>query len=71
VNRERLCQIRRSWLRRMRNSGRIPASGSSDIGHQAPTDQLWRELPQPGGWQAAAGLALYVGNEITLSFGAD
>jgi len=55
----------------MRNGGRILASGSSGIRHLAPTDQLWRELIQPGGWQAAVGLPLNVGDEITLSFGAD
>jgi hypothetical protein len=71
VNSARLCQSRRSRLRRMRNGGRIPASGSSGIGRLAPTDQLWREMIQPGGWQAAVGLPLNVGDEITLFFGAD
>jgi hypothetical protein len=70
LNREALSKSRRFRLRGTRIDGRIQASGSSGTDRLAPTDQLWRELIQPGGWQTAVGLPLNVGDAITLFFGA-
>jgi len=66
LNSEELSKLRRFRLRSARIDGRIHASGSSSMERLAPTDQLWRELVQPGGRQAAVGLPLSEGEVDTL-----
>jgi hypothetical protein len=66
LNNEEMSKSRRFRLRGGGIDGRIQASGSSGIDRLALTDQLWRELVQPGGRQAAVGLPLSEGEVDTL-----